>query len=243
MLLSVIIVTKNPGTDLILTLASLLPLNQPDVEIILKDNSDEEDLSEVNTLYNFKNFSFIHSHDEGIYDAMNQALKTARGKYIYFINAGDQYIDIDLPEILVNADDNIGFFYADVIVLHPRTKFIRFSKYVNKYLVYLKHLNHQGIIFNKSIFQVVGFYDTDLKVVSDFLLILRMSKHFRGKKIQKFLSIYKGAGVSYQYRLTEGEKKLLKSRLKEIFNPAERFILLILTLMIKFVLFIKNSLK
>ena len=243
MLLTVIIVTKNPGDDLFLTLASLLPLNHPNVEIIVQDNSDKEDLSDINSVFIFENFSFIHSHDDGIYDAMNKALLRASGKYVYFLNAGDQYININLPHLLREADDSIGYFYGNVIVLHPQTKFIRFSKYVNKYLVYLKHLNHQGIIFNKSIFQVVGFYDTDLKVVSDFLLILRMSKHFRGKKIQKFLSIYKGAGVSYQYRLTEGEKKLLKSRLKEIFNPAERFILLILTLMIKFVLFIKNSLK
>lgn len=243
MLLSVIIVTKNPGEDLYLTLASLLPLNHPFVEIILKDNSDKEDLSAVNTVFQFSNFRFIRSEDKGIYEAMNQALSTANGKYVYFLNAGDQYININLPDMLQNADDNIGYFYGNVIVLHPRTKFIRFSKKINPYLIFLKNLNHQGIIFKRSVFDKIGYYDTDFNVGSDFLLTLRMSKYFPGRKIQKFLSIYKGAGVSYQYKPTELEKKLMRTRLKEIFNPLELAILSISSQIISFGLYIKNLFK
>jgi glycosyltransferase involved in cell wall biosynthesis len=243
LLLSVIIVTKNPGNDLYLTLASLGPLNLRSVEIILKDNSDKEDLSEINSLFQFLNFRFIHSEDMGIYDAMNQALSEANGKYVYFLNAGDQYININLPELLQNADDNIGYFYGNVIVLHPRTKFIRFSNYMNRYLIFLKNLNHQGIIFNKSVFDNVGYYDTDFKVGGDLLLTLRMSKYYPGRKIRKFLSVYKGAGISYQYKPSSFEKKMMKIRLKEIFNPLELTMLTAASRIITGALTIKNRFK
>ena len=60
-LLSVIIVTKNPGDDIYITLSSLLPLNNYNVEIIIKDNSDKQDISNLNEEFKFKNYQFFYS--------------------------------------------------------------------------------------------------------------------------------------------------------------------------------------
>lgn len=75
MLLTVVIVTKNPGSDIYATLASIMPLDDESVEVLIKDNSDDRSLEEINNSFQFINFRYEHSPDDGIYDAMNQAIK------------------------------------------------------------------------------------------------------------------------------------------------------------------------
>ena len=152
MLLTVIIVTKNPGEDIYPTLASLKHLNDSSVEILLKDNSSDRELERVNESFDLPNFRYIHHEDNGVYDAMNQALELARGKFVYFLNAGDQLLNGKFLNTLKNADDEIGFFYGNMIFLYPFPRLIRYSKFINKYSVYLRRICHQAIIFRKEVF-------------------------------------------------------------------------------------------
>lgn len=240
MLLSVIIVTKDPGNELFLTLSSLLPLNLDDVEIILKDNSSDEDISRINDHFQFENFLFIRSPDKGIYDAMNQALERAKGTFVYFLNAGDQYIDIYLPEILKNGSDQTGFYYGDIVVLHPHTKLIKHTSFINRYTMYLKRINHQAMVIRRSAFEEFGNFDTELHINADFYFALKMVQSFTGKKIKKFISIYKGDGFSYRNTTSAEESRLLKRKLKNLYNPLEIFFLRLGETLVAFIVYLKN---
>lgn len=240
MLLTVVIVTKNPDSDIYATLASLLPLDDESVEILIKDNSDDHSLEEVNHFFQFSNFRYEHSSDNGIYDAMNKGIELSKGDYIYFLNAGDTYIDCNLPEILKNDDSKTDFFYGNIINLHPFARQTSYSKYINKYSVYLRRVCHQAIVVKKEVFEELGLFDTNLSINADYLFILKLFDQFKGKSIQKLISIYKGGGLSYNYKLSKEEKAHLKKELKKFYNPIELFFLAIAKVVLSWFVTLKN---
>jgi len=240
LLLTVVIVTKNPGLDIYATLASILPLNNDSVEVLIKDNSDDNILEKINRCFQFKNFRYVHSSDQGIYDAMNQAIAISNGDYLYFLNAGDTHIDCDLLNILKTDQSKSDFFYGNIIKLHPYARQITYSKYINKYSVYLRRVCHQAIVVKKEIFKQIGHFDTNLKVNADYLFILHLFDRFEGKSIQKLISIYQGGGISYGYKMSSGEKTYLKSKLKKFYNPLELMVLEVGKMLLSWLVALKN---
>jgi glycosyltransferase involved in cell wall biosynthesis len=240
LLLTVIIVTKNPGVDIYPTLASLKCLDDPGTEILIKDNSSDRSIESVNEMFAFQNLRYIHSGDEGIYDAMNQALSEAKGEFIYFLNAGDQHVDCNLLQVLRNANKEIGFFYGDVISLKPYIRKIRYTYYINKYILYLKRICHQGFIFRNRIFKSSEPFDTRLKAEADFLFSLKMVDNFIGKKLDCFLTLYQGGGLSYKYEPDPSEKEIKDLELRKIFNTIELSLLKLASIFVTSIVYIKN---
>ena len=242
-LLSVIIVTRNPGDDIYLTLSSLLPLNRKNIEIVLKDNSDVEDLSSINDTYQFENFTFIHREDQGIYHAMNDAMNEASGKYFYFLNAGDQYYECDLDIFLAGANDKYAYFYGGFINLYPFPRLVTYTRFMNKYSVYLKCINHQSVIFHRRVFEQLGGYNTFLKVESDFLLITEMVCGFKGKKFHNYITIYKGGGFSTTYTSSKEQLDYYKKRKDSLYNFFELALLRAMVHVVKGFVLVKNYRK
>lgn len=239
-LLSVIIVTRNPGEDIYLTLSSLLAFDQDKVEIIIKDNSDKQDLSKLNEEFGFKNFTFIHREDKGIYHAMNDAMDQASGKYLYFLNAGDQYYDSGVENFLENADEKYGYFYGGFINLYPFPRLVNYTRFMNKYAVYLKYICHQGVIFHRRVFEELGYYDINLKVRADVLKITEMVSKYKGKRLDNYLSIYKGCGFSTTYKSSPDEVHYYNKKRDEIYNKFELALLKISLAAVQLAVRIKN---
>lgn len=225
MLLTVIIVTKNPDENIYSTLSSLKKLDDASAEILIKDNSTEKNLEKLNEIFKFKNFRYIHCEDNGIYDAMNQSINYAKGEYIYFLNAGDQYIDCNLIDILSKISSNVDYLYGDVIKLKPFTKIERYTGSMNKYIIYLKNICHQGIITKKTVLKELGGFDTNLEFNADHLLTIQIVKNYRGFKIDEPISIYEGGGFSSNFQLSDKKKKYFQSKISNCYNAFEMVLL------------------
>lgn len=239
-LLSVIIVTRNPGDDIYLTLSSLLAFDQDKVEIIIKDNSDKHDLSKLNEEFGFKNFKFIHRDDQGIYHAMNDAMDQVSGRYLYFLNAGDQYYDSGLEYFLEGASEKYGYFYGGFINLYPFPRVVNYTQFMNKYAVYLKYICHQSVIFHRRVFEKLGYYDTNLRVEADVLKITEMVSKFKGKRLDSYLSIYKGCGFSTTYESSPEEMHYYNSKRDELYNKFELTLLKMVLKVVQLAVRIKN---
>ncbi len=102
---SIIVVCLNPGERLFQTLESILGQTETAYEVIVKDGGSvdgsiellEEEL-ESGQRKKLKgrpgsepkeHIRLVRRSDKGIYDAMNQAVKLAGGRYLYFLNCGD----------------------------------------------------------------------------------------------------------------------------------------------------------
>ncbi len=98
---SIIVVSFNPGQKLRETLVSIKNQTFSDYEVVIKDGgSTDGSLAYVEEVFGGAirtekdaqgKVKLINQSDRGIYDAMNQAVVQAMGRYVYFLNCGDWF--------------------------------------------------------------------------------------------------------------------------------------------------------
>ena len=119
---------------------------------------------------------------------MNKGILAAQGKYLLFLNSGDEFSDSNalmqfttktlLADLIVGDLFNIG--------LHKQY----FSKVPNKLtfsFFYSSSLPHGSTLIRKELFEQVGLYDEELKICSDWKFFLFAFSKFK---------------CSYEYRNT-----------------------------------------
>ncbi|WP_234264182.1 glycosyltransferase [Hydrogenophaga sp. NFH-34] len=137
------------------TFCSLTPiLNRDDLRIewfVVDAESNTQTLEFLKeTSATLKNFNFIFEKDQGIYDAMNKGVRAARGKYIWFLNAGDLATNnIDANTFIEPIKDAPDAIFFDVYYDYGKKKYLRKAKPI-EYARYGMPANHQGIIYNRK---------------------------------------------------------------------------------------------
>lgn len=113
-MISVVTVCYNARDLISKTIKSVLGQNYDDFEYLIIDGlSTDGTIELVKSI--FKSFSHCNSsilseRDHGIYDAMNKAIKLAKGEFVVFINAGDTFYN-----------ENTLSDVASYLKFHPET--------------------------------------------------------------------------------------------------------------------------
>ena len=101
---TIIVVCLNPGEKLLQTLQSIQKQEFRDYEIVLKDGgSTDGSLQKLDPEQS--GLHVVTKPDRGIYDAMNQAVEVAKGRFVFFLNCGDWFMD---EQVLANMHDRIA---------------------------------------------------------------------------------------------------------------------------------------
>lgn len=96
---SIIVVCLNPGEKLGKTLESIQSQVFQDFEVIVKDGiSSDGSLACITEILDKEKVRLIRKKDQGIYDAMNQAVHQAEGEYVYYLNCGDLFYSREVLE-------------------------------------------------------------------------------------------------------------------------------------------------
>ena len=111
-LISLITVTYNAEKTVGATMKSVASQSFGDYEHIIMDGISNDTTLNVADNLKTSHTRVFSSSDTGIYDAMNKALKEARGTYVLFINAGDRFAD---EMTLQRFADRITDKKADII--------------------------------------------------------------------------------------------------------------------------------
>lgn len=117
---SVLVVCLNPGERLNATLSSILCQTYKDYEIIIKDGcSTDGSLSYAEKIKDdVPCLKLIEKKDNGIYDAMNQAVAEAKGSYLYFLNCGDIFHDENvlraMADFMEKNQEKDGIYYGNI---------------------------------------------------------------------------------------------------------------------------------
>ena len=214
MLLSIITVNYNDKLGLERTLKSVQGQTYPNFEHIIIDGGStdgSEELIEANKEYiNY----WVSEPDKGIYSAMNKGIKVANGNYLFFLNSGDDFIDKNSLEIISThlTGEDIVYFNMNQI----KDEVIKVKKTPSRLSFdYLHHdlPPHQSTFIKRQLFEDVGYYDEELKIVSDWkFLIIAFIKHSATYKYidDVFTNFYHG-GIS-----TNVESKSLMAKEREI---------------------------
>jgi len=176
MKLSVITINKNNKPGLIQTMNSVFIQSYKNFEYIIIDG-DSTDGSPGFIKKNEGKISYwISEPDTGIYNAMNKAIKVAKGEYCYFLNSGDVLVSEKVFE-QVFSDNNIDTsFICGNLIWDKKGLKSKDNSYKNRdwsfslYDIYAGFLSHQAFFIKRTMFSSYGFYDERLKLMSDWKL-------------------------------------------------------------------------
>jgi len=93
--LSIIIPVKDEARFITRCLDSIVNQNSDDIEVIVIDDGSTDGTTEImKDYYDISNFNFYRADkSKGVSSARNAGILKARGEYITFLDADDQYID------------------------------------------------------------------------------------------------------------------------------------------------------
>jgi putative colanic acid biosynthesis glycosyltransferase len=207
-LFSIITITRNNRLGLEKTAQSIALQSAKNFEWIIIDGDSTD-----GTSADFKNYPahIISEPDNGIYDAMNKGIDCAKGDYIIFMNAGDQFSDPDVLQMLgdftVNPPD---FMYGDSLE-GPHYKSARPYHKINQGMF----THHQSMIYNSKTLGDLR-YNLDYKIAADYDLTLRfLQRSKRILYIPAALCIFEQGGISQkQAKLGRNEQFLSRKNNK-----------------------------
>lgn len=120
--LSIITVTYNCRELLLKTLGSIREQSYPHIEYIVVDGASDDGTAAVIEKEKTTISAWVSEPDQGIYDAMNKGLSMASGKYVWFINAGDEIHAPDTVERIFNGQQQADLYYGDTMITDPGGK-------------------------------------------------------------------------------------------------------------------------
>ena len=192
---SIIIAAYNCGQKIEKTIESILSQNKDLFELIIVDGASTDDT--LNWINKYENdITLISEKDDGIYYAFNKAIDLARGKYLYFIGAGDCLRN----NILETMDkhltgDAVSFVYGDVYLIKQQ---IYWTGERSKLNLGLQLINHQSVFYHHKIFDLLGKYDLQYRFWADSAFNLKCfgSRQIKKSYIPHVIADYEGGGLS-----------------------------------------------
>ncbi|GAL76685.1 glycosyltransferase [Nonlabens ulvanivorans] len=166
---SIIIPTYNASSTLATAIDSILSQTFTSFEIIIMDGESSD--TTVQIAKSFLNLdhsiSITSQSDDGIYDAMNNGIKKARGLYFYFLGADDYLID---TKVLADIHQQLILNRTDVIYGNVQSPSLG-SNYMGEcddQLIFHKNIAHQSIFFHRRVFELTGYFNLKYRTHADW---------------------------------------------------------------------------
>ena len=204
-LFSVITVCRNPGPLLALSVKTLQNQTFRDFEHIIIDGGSNDGTLDYLKQNSHLFAKVISEPDNGIYDAMNKGINQATGVYIYFLNCGDEFNDVQVLEKIGAAckASNADVVYGDTLLVDKKKNTTRVKSHagVDRFFLFHRPINHQAIFARRSVFERSGLFDTSYVVKADHEWTMRCYNAgavFR--HVPVIVSSYLLHGFAYQNR-------------------------------------------
>ncbi|MBM4053039.1 MAG: glycosyltransferase [Planctomycetes bacterium] len=180
MTLSVITVCRNAEATIVDTLRSVAEQRLPELEHVVIDGGSTDGTVDVVRRHGARVSTLVSERDGGIYDAMNRGLRRAKGEFVLFLNADDQYADRGCVADLVQAIDNSGAdsAYGDIAYVRNDAELTRVRRW--KSGPYLRGAfargwapPHPTFLARRDRLLEIGGFDLRYRLASDFDLMMR----------------------------------------------------------------------
>lgn len=202
-LLSIVTVVRNGEPFLEETISSVVAQKTGDVEYIIIDGASSDGTLAIIRKYEEHIDYWISEPDRGIYEAMNKGVKASKGAFIGLLNSGDRYaagaMTLVLNEIrnMENRDAVIagGVAMLDKSEKITATHMVDVNSLSNKFR--FMPLNHPAMFVANSIYAEVGLYREDLRICSDYDLVLKLlERKVESRFIPEVLTEMRAGGMS-----------------------------------------------
>lgn len=211
--LSVVTVIRNAAHDLYATLRSLNDQTFRDFEVVIGDSFSTDRPEAVFADFGRLKVRHIQIDDSGIYDGMNKTVGSARGEYVYFLNAGDLLYDAHVLQRLRDAvgERRPALCFGSHIYTDTSDKVVQLKK-ARDFRDTVEDLregridatwfsgfpSHQATFTRRNLLATTP-YDTRFRIASDHHFALKAA--LAGHEVQMLdfvVACYEGGGFSSQ---------------------------------------------
>jgi glycosyltransferase involved in cell wall biosynthesis len=175
MKVSIITINLNNKTGLEKTMLSVFSQTYSDYEYIIVDGGSNDGSKELIENNNSKISRWVSEKDKGIYNAMNKAIKMAQGDYCFFLNSGDYFVNNQVLESIFTSNFDADVISGNVLKVRDSGKWNRVKSHEQVTLLNLmRHsLPHQGSLIKRELFDTVGYYTENYRIISDWEFFLK----------------------------------------------------------------------
>lgn len=173
--ISVITINYNNAHGLEQTMESVLSQTYQSLEYIVIDGGSDDGSKDIIQSREEKLAYWVSEQDKGIYQAMNKGIKKATGDYLLFLNSGDV---LDSPFVLEKAvaySLDTDIVYGNLrLTSEKKSKIQKYPKKLQFYYFFHKgHIPHPATFIRRSLFEKIGLYREDYRIVSDWEFFVR----------------------------------------------------------------------
>ena len=177
MKLSLITINRNNALGLERTIKSVANQTIKEFEYIVIDGASTDNSVDVIKKYEpgFAHLIWVSEPDSGIYNALNKGIRMASGDYIQVLNSGDCIATSEVTEKMLMALEKAGnpsILYGNMIKCFSDGRKVVDKSFAGQDITMLGMftgtLNHDSAYIRRDLFGKYGYYDEDLKIVSDW---------------------------------------------------------------------------
>ncbi|MFN5704797.1 MAG: glycosyltransferase family 2 protein [bacterium] len=178
-MLSIVTVVYNSEQYLERTIRSILNQTFKDVEHIILDGNSKDKTLDIIHQYNDQIAYWKSEPDKGIYDAMNKAQDRATGKYIMFLNSGDEFCDNNVLENIFKINNTSDVYYGDTLITDEEGNALRNRRLRPPQNLTWKDFRYGMLICHQSIIvkrELSKQYNIEYKIAADIDWAIRSTK-------------------------------------------------------------------
>ncbi len=181
--LSIITINRNNAYGLKETMRSVLAQNYDGIEYIVVDGASSdgsvETIKEMASAFGAR-LKWVSEPDLGIYNAMNKGIRMSSGQYIQNLNSGDILASDSVTAQMMSELERYGkppIIYGNEIKQFPNGKRTIDKCFAGNEITLLDFftgsLNHDTAYIRAGLFEKYGYYDENLRIVSDWKWFLQ----------------------------------------------------------------------
>ena len=222
--LSVITVCYNAAEDIEAALSAVQEQLYPNIEHIVIDGGSTDGTLEILERHSGELAHLVSEPDKGLYDAMNKGIEAATGDALFFLNADDRFVDQQVVSDMMSAlkgNPKAAMVYGDILRDQPEGmgNWTQVAEFSPRSLA-RRTISHQSLFARSSVFEEIGGFSLDYRIVSDFHWLMRLvHSNVRTLHIDRDVCIIGVQGLS---NTIEWEQERI-SAMREFYTPSEIF--------------------
>ncbi|MBD2752567.1 glycosyltransferase family 2 protein [Spirosoma validum] len=174
--LSIITINLNNAAGLEKTARSVNEQTFLDFEYIIIDGGSTDKSVEMIDKFSDRITYSISEHDQGIYHAMNKGIKRAKGEYCLFLNSGDWLATPTILEEVFAKKPQADVVAGDIYFYDNQKQTVQWHvtspEEITAKTLFLGTLPHQATFVRRRLFDLVGLYNEQLRIASDWLFFV-----------------------------------------------------------------------
>lgn len=193
---SIILVCFNSEASIDGALRSICSQDTDDYELIVIDGGSQD--ATLNILDSYKHIvtELVSEADKGIYDALNKGILRASGDVVAIIHSDDLFFNngtlsfvnkffLDRPKALIAFGD-LHFFKDERCIRIWRPSNYSWFKLMLGWIV-----PHPACYIKRSVYNDIGFFDSDYRISGDYDYLLRVFKSYGHASYYMGRAVYK----------------------------------------------------